>query len=245
TDHQVKIRGMRVELGEIETVISTHPHVTDTTVAIRDVGSPRLVAYVTPAGGSPAYGTPAGGSPAHVTPVSGTSAAQAAAPQDELRQAVRAHAAERLPAHMVPSLVVVLDALPLNRNGKVDRARLPEADPDRDSVAGAFTPPSGPVQIRLAAIWSELLGQKEIGADDGLLALGGHSLLAMALVNRIRSEFGVDIGIRGVLSTATLAEQADLVTAKLTARLDELDADQLDALLGGKTSEATDREEDV
>jgi amino acid adenylation domain-containing protein len=218
TDQQVKIRGMRVELGEIETVISTHPHITNTAVTIWDEGIPRLVAYVAP--------TPA-----------------ECGPWDELRRAVRAHAAERLPSHMVPSLVVVLDALPLNRNGKVDRARLPEPDTGRDNAGVAFTPPSGPVQIRLAAIWSALLGQSEISADDGFLALGGHSLLAMQLAHRIHSEFGVDIGIRGVFSAPTLADQAELVTGELTARMNELDIDQLSALLDSSTTTVTDRGE--
>jgi amino acid adenylation domain-containing protein/non-ribosomal peptide synthase protein (TIGR01720 family) len=155
-DHQIKIRGYRVEPGEIETVLSGHPEVAKAVVLAREdkPGHKRLVAYVVAEPG-------------------------AVVDQDELG----AFAARSLPVYMVPSAFVVLDALPVTATGKVDRAALPEpvaADPD------TYVAPADPVQERLAAIWAEVLGVEQPGIDDNFFALGGDSILAIQVVSRAR-----------------------------------------------------------
>jgi amino acid adenylation domain-containing protein len=193
-DQQVKIRGFRIELGEIEAALSAHPAVREAVVLVReDPGDPRdrrLVGYlaVDPAAldGSTAAGT--------------------------FLTELRAFLAAKLPAHMVPAGLVVLDALPLTANGKVDRRALARLAPER--AAGAAGPagadaadraPRGPVEEILAEIWSDLLRLERVGRDVSFFELGGHSLLATQLVSRIRRAFGVELPLRRVFETPTVA----------------------------------------
>ena len=145
-DHQVKVRGYRVELGEIEAALAAHPAVRQAVVVTREYGpgDVRLVAYVTAAPDRPA---------------------PAAA---ELRQ----HLKGSLPDYMVPSAFVVLDALPLTPNGKVDRAALPAPERDRRGNEGTFVAPRGPIEERLAGIWSAVLGLDRVGVIRQLLRPG-------------------------------------------------------------------------
>ncbi|MEU6407125.1 condensation domain-containing protein, partial [Streptomyces sp. NPDC046985] len=167
---------MRVELGEIETVISTHPHVTDTTVLARDdLGTARrLVAYVVPREGDTLS-------------------------SDDLL----AHLRDRLPAHMVPSLVVVLDALPLNRNGKVDRARLPKpetpAPRGTERVGADWTA----AQADIANEIERLLAVDVSSLTDDLFALGADSLDAARLVTRLRTRWHTSLSVRDVYESPT------------------------------------------
>jgi acyl carrier protein len=187
-DGQVKIRGFRIELGEIEAALLARPEVaTAVVVARRDAGRKHLVAYVAPAEGE---------------------APPAAGP-------LRRSLATRLPDYMVPADVVVLDRLPLNANGKVDRAALPEPGP---SPENGYVAPRNPTEEALARIWSELLGAERVGVEDDFFALGGDSIVSLRLASRVRHGFGVDVSPRELFEAPTvgaLAERLqDLILAK-------------------------------
>ncbi len=188
-DRQVKIRGFRVELGEVEAVLARHPEVGEVAVVDRDepaTGGKRLVAYVV------RRATP-GLAPAPLDP----------------RQ-LRAFVAAQLPPYMVPAAYVTLERLPLTANGKLDRRALPApAESARLGGAGAARGPSTPAERLLAGFWSELLGVRQVGADDDFFELGGHSLLATQLVSRVRGELGVELPLRRVFERPTLAGLAE------------------------------------
>ena len=180
-DQQVKVRGFRVEPGEIEAALREHPSVRDAVVVARGdaSGGARLVAYV--------------------VPVDGTAVAE-----DELRERL----GERLPAHMVPSVFVALDAIPTLPNGKVDRRALPEpAWTDRQQ----YVAPRNPVEETLAAIWAEVLRVDRIGIDDNFFQAGGHSLLATRMVARVREALGVELPLRAIFEAPTIRALAGRV----------------------------------
>jgi amino acid adenylation domain-containing protein len=184
-DDQVKIRGFRIELGEIETSLAAHPDVRDVAVLVREdtPGDKRLVAYVTPAEGV------------------------ATAPD-----ALRSHLAGRLPEYMVPAAFVILDALPLTTNGKLDKRALPA--PDRDALGSAgFVAPRTVTEERIAAVWADVLGLERVGIEDGFFDVGGHSIRAVALVGRLRA-IGYDLAVRDVFEHRTVARIAELVTGR-------------------------------
>jgi amino acid adenylation domain-containing protein len=187
-DHQVKIRGFRIELGEIEAEIRRHPAVRETVVLAREdePGDRRLVAYVA--------GVPDG-----------------AAAVEELR----AHLAANLPDYMVPSAIVLLPALPLTANGKLDRHALPA--PDRGGERGAAVAPRTPVEELLAGLWAQVLRRGDIGVDDSFFDLGGHSLLATQLFSRMREAFGADLPLSLLFAAPTVAGLAAGVEAALRA----------------------------
>ncbi len=187
SDHQVKVRGYRIEPGEIEARLCEHPAVREAVVIAREdtAGALCLVAYVT--------GTGAGQS-------------ESAAPPGDLVAALRRHLAEQLPAYMVPSAFVRLDALPLTTSGKLDRKALPA--PDGEAVLqGAYEAPEGDIEETLAALWAELLGLERVGRHDHFFELGGHSLLAVTLMERLRG-LGLGTEVRDLFATPTLAELA-------------------------------------
>ena len=181
-DHQIKLRGMRIELGEVEAALAEHPAVREAVAAVRDAapGDPRLYAWVVP---------------------------EAHARLD--RELLRHFLAEQLPDPMIPRAIVALDALPLTPSGKVDRAALP-APGDADLLrAAAREPPATPLETALAALWSELLGITDIGRRDDFFVIGGHSLLAARLVARLRERLGVEVTLRQVFETPALADLAE------------------------------------
>jgi amino acid adenylation domain-containing protein len=194
-DHQVKIRGFRIELEEIEAVLSQYPGVKECVVLARDwaPGDKRLVAYIV---AQPGWS---------MTSV-------------ELRQKAK----EVLPEYMVPSSMVFLDALPLSPNDKLDRQALPS--PGRNQAIIEETPvaPVGtPIEAELAAIWSHLLDVERVGIHDNFFEMGGHSLLVTQAVARIRDAFGVELPLRVLFKTSTVAELAQAIE-RVKARSEEL-----------------------
>ena len=180
-DGQVKLRGFRIELGEIEAVLARHEAVRQVMVMAREdrVGDVRLVAYC---------------------------AADGAAP--DLPALLRRFAGDHLPGYMVPSAVVVLPALPLNANGKVDRKALPAPDPAAGSGSRPGLPgraPRDPREQILCELFAEVLGVGPVTIDDDFFDLGGHSLLATRLVSRIRSVLGAEIAIGDLFQAPTVA----------------------------------------
>ncbi|HEX8273216.1 MAG TPA: amino acid adenylation domain-containing protein [Longimicrobiaceae bacterium] len=187
TDAQVKVRGFRIEPGEVEAALAAAPGVRDAVVVAREdaPGERRLVGYAVPADG----GTTAAG--------------------------LRAHLAARLPEHMVPSAIVLLEAMPLTPTGKADRRALPAPDgAHADAAPAAARTPTAEV---LAGMWGELLGLERVGPDDGFFELGGHSLLATQLASRVRRAFGVELPVRAVFEAPTPAALAERVDAAVRA----------------------------
>uniref|UniRef100_UPI0013D93625 non-ribosomal peptide synthetase n=1 Tax=Pyxidicoccus caerfyrddinensis TaxID=2709663 RepID=UPI0013D93625 len=187
-DHQVKLRGFRIELAEIESVLAQHPSIRDAVVLAREdaPGDKRLVAYVVPREG----------------PLPGTSG-------------LRSHLRDKLPDYMVPAAFVELSSLPLTPNGKVDRKALPLPDPAATDAGRDFEAPRTPVEEVLATLWAQVLGVPRVSLSDNFFDLGGHSLLAMQVLGRVRTAFGVDVPLRALFETPTVAALAPLVEAAL------------------------------
>ena len=187
-DDQVKVRGFRIEPGEIEAVLAAHPGVAQAAVVAREDtrGGERLVGYIVLADDAcPDLAARDGG-------------------DDTVAQRARAFAAQQLPAYMVPAVVMVLDVLPLTVNGKVDRAALPV--PEIVARPRARRPATAQEAI-LCTIFAELLGvdADQVGPDDSFFDLGGHSLLAMQLINRVRTTLGAELPVRLLFEVATAA----------------------------------------
>jgi len=181
-DQQVKVRGFRIEPGEIEARLAEHPAVREAVVVAREDGEDkRLVAYFT--------------------------IRQEAAPDvDELRR----HLARHLPEYMVPVAYVSLVQLPLTSNGKLDRKALPA--PDAKAFAQtAYSPPQGEVEQSLAAIWSELLGLERVGRHDHFFDLGGHSLLATQVMVRVQQRFSMELPLRVLFDAPTISGIAERI----------------------------------
>ncbi|MFB8266173.1 amino acid adenylation domain-containing protein, partial [Streptomyces sp. NPDC055955] len=177
-DHQVKIRGFRIELSEVEAALAAQPGVRQAAVVVREdrPGDQRLVGYTIPAPG-----------------------------QELEAQELRRGTARTLPDYMVPAAIVVLDALPLSPNGKLDRRALPA--PDLSSTTGRA--PRTPREETLCALFGEVLGLEQVSIDDSFFDLGGHSLLATRLISRIRTTEGVELPIRILFEAPTVAELAE------------------------------------
>jgi amino acid adenylation domain-containing protein len=180
-DHQVKIRGARVELEEIEATLGQHSAVQGTVVIVHEDKSDnkRLVAYVVP-------------NPKQALTI------------DELRCFLK----QKLPSYMVPSTFVLLDALQLMPNGKVDRRALPAPDQSRPDLKKTFLPPRTPFEQQLADIWVEVLKLKQVGISDNFFDLGGHSLLAIQVISRLRNALKIELPLYTLFELPTIAEIA-------------------------------------
>ena len=183
-DHQVKLRGFRIEPGEVEVALTRHPAIREAVVVAREdvPGDRRLVAYIVH-------------DPEPVPPVG------------ELRRFLQ----RTLPDYMLPTVIVPLEFLPLAPSGKVDRRSLPAPDTARPDLEGAFVAPRTATEETLAAMWREVLNLEQVGIHDDFFELGGHSLLATKLVSRIRTGAGVELPLRSLFETPTVAGLAETV----------------------------------
>ena len=185
-DQQVKLRGFRVELAEVEAVLAKHPSIRECIVVARDQvtasgSEKRLVAYFVPQAG-------------------------------EMNSAdLRAFMAARVPDYQVPSAFVRLTELPLSANGKVDRLRLPEPDNSRAALSAEYVAPENEIETRLAKIWAEILSIDTVGRDDNFFELGGHSLLAAQIAARIRSHFRFEAPISTLFEFPTVKLLAERI----------------------------------
>ncbi|HYY99662.1 MAG TPA: condensation domain-containing protein, partial [Pyrinomonadaceae bacterium] len=193
SDSQVKVRGYRVELGEIEAVLSQHAEVSEAVVALReDGGERRLVGYVVPAGGAASFSA----------------------------SRVREHLKERLPEYMMPSALVALERMPLTPNGKVDRRALPASDDAARAGEGAYAPPATQVEELLAGLWAKALGLARVGVGDDFFELGGDSILSIQLANRAAAH-GVRFAPRQVFQHRTIRALASALGASAAKAKDE------------------------
>ncbi|MBO3462193.1 non-ribosomal peptide synthetase [Aetokthonos hydrillicola Thurmond2011] len=192
TDSQVKIRGFRIELGEIETVLSQHPLVREVAVIARvdQPGNPQLVAYVVSNSKSDAIST-------------------------ELRSFLK----QTLPEYMIPSAFVSLEKIPLTPNGKLDRRTLPAPD-FHQSLTVSYVPPQTPTQEVLAHLWAQVLGMEKVGIHNNFFELGGHSLLATQLISRLQTEFCIQLSLRRLFESPTIAELSETIETFLWATQD-------------------------
>ncbi|WP_164003013.1 non-ribosomal peptide synthetase, partial [Pyxidicoccus caerfyrddinensis] len=177
-DGQVKLRGYRVELGEVESVLRAAPNVRDAAAVVREVGGDkRLVAYVVPAGEVDAEG-------------------------------LRGFLQQRLPEYMVPSAFVMLEALPLTPSGKLARNLLPAPDAESLRGNAPFTAPRNPMEEKLAELFAAVLRLPQVSVTDNFFELGGHSLLATQVISRIRSRLRVELPLRVLFEAPTVAALA-------------------------------------
>lgn len=175
-DNQVKIRGHRIEVGEVEAALLKHPRVGGAVVTVSETGLRRLIAYVVPAGPAPV--------------------------SDEDLAEIKALLVRSLPSYMIPSAFIPLPELPLNASGKVDRRALP-AVPEPSAGHGAT--PLSEMELALAEIWTQLLQLDEVAAADSFFDVGGDSLLAVQFLSRLRERTGADLSLRQVFEEPTLS----------------------------------------
>jgi amino acid adenylation domain-containing protein len=200
-DLQVKLRGFRIELEEIEALLDTHPDISGAAAVVREdnPGDQRIVAYVVPVEGRTVE-------------------------MEQLRRLCKT----KLAPYMVPSTFVQLEAFPTTPNRKLDRRALPAPDGARPDLARSYVAPETPVEETLASIWSEVLGVDRVGVDDEFFDLGGHSLLAVKMLARLQESFGLDLYLGAVFEHSTVRELAGAVTIRL---LGDADDDELADLL--------------
>ncbi|MGA9533931.1 MAG: AMP-binding protein [Anaerolineales bacterium] len=191
-DQQVRVRGHRVELSEIEAALQGWSEIRQVAVATDpiDTGETRLVAYVVPEQPS----------------------------KSPTQDAMRAYLATLLPDHMVPSALVVMDSIPLTATGKIDRANLPSVGMARPSISTAFLPPRNLYEERLQGIWEQVLGIRPVGVRDVFFDLGGDSLQAMRLIAKVSNEFGQTLPQATLLQAPTIEQQAVLLSSQHSKR---------------------------
>jgi hypothetical protein len=199
-DNQVKIRGIRVELGEIESHLLHHPLVCAAVVSAHEVspGEMRLYAYIV----------------ANRNP--GPSSKE-----------LRAFLKHEVPDYMVPSAFVTLNALPLTSNGKVDRNALPLPDENQTDSAENFVAPRTEVEETIAAVWRDVLRVENLSIQDNFFDVGGHSLLATQVISRMRTLFQLDLPLRLLFEKRTIEELGLTIEEALTDEIASQTEDQL------------------
>jgi natural product biosynthesis luciferase-like monooxygenase protein/amino acid adenylation domain-containing protein/FkbM family methyltransferase len=190
-DHQVKVRGFRIELGDLETTLLSHSLVREAVVLVRDdrPGEKTVVAYIVPQRGENADLT------------------------TQLRDFMKA----KLPEYMLPSGFVLLEALPLTANGKIDRQALAALNRNAAPGGQSFLAPRDAIEELIAGIWSKLINVDVVGIHDNFFELGGHSLLATQVISRLREAFRVEIGLNALFESPTVAGLAEHVAAAMGA----------------------------
>jgi acyl-coenzyme A synthetase/AMP-(fatty) acid ligase len=183
-DDQGKIRGFRVEAGEVERAIAQHPDVAENAVLVAGQGDDRYLTLF-------------------VVPVSTLSPAQ-----------VRAYASEVLPEHMVPSAILIVDSIPVNEHGKRDREQLAAWLDEHRLREDKYVEAGTDAERYVAKLWGELLAVERVGAADDFFELGGHSLLAFRVQRRIRRDLGIDLELAEVLNNSGLRDLARLIAAR-------------------------------
>jgi len=204
-DEQIKILGYRIEPAEIEAVIDRHPSIAESVVVARgcDCADMRLTAYVTLRNGTTPSAT-------------------------ELRE----HLRSVLPDYMLPATYVKVEGFPLTVSGKIDRTLLPEPTIDNSLRDQDFSAPSSILEKRLAAIICELFKLQTVSVNDNFFLLGGHSLLGAQLIIKIRAEFGVDLALRNLFESPSIAELSNEIERLIVARIDRMTEAEAQALLG-------------
>lgn len=182
SDSQIKIRGQRLELGEVESVLRGCPEVEDCAILVLkdQVGEDYLAAYIVPAHESVALAE------------------------------IRAHCRQKMPNFMIPSRFITLQKMPLSTNGKLDRRALAQIRGAK-SLGSVIEPPRNIAESKLMVIWRELLQQPEFGIHDDFFDLGGHSFMAVRLISRIEREFGIHLPLGAILNAPTISSQAILL----------------------------------
>ena len=191
-DHQVKIRGFRIELGEIEAILESHPAVLESVVDIR-VGEDQtkhLIAYVV-----------------------------AKLNTNEFITGLRIFLQAKLPDYMIPTIIIVLDKMPLTATGKINRQALPEPDREAIKIEKRYVAPRNTLEEKLSAIWAKHLGLNKVGVKDNFFELGGHSLLAVRLIADIKKEIGKEVYLpelfkRQTIEQLSLSLEQNIITKK-------------------------------
>ena len=206
-DYQVKVRGFRIELADIEAALNQHEAVRETVVTVHQdtTEDKRLVAYIV------------ADDEAHAPNVT----------------QLRAYLKDRLPEYMIPSAFLFLLQLPLTPNGKIDRRALPAPDAFRPDLETAFVAPESFIEQRLAAIFLQVLGLKQVGIHDNFFELGGDSLLAAQLVSRARRAFDIELPLRELFWRPTIAELSLLIEEAFIAHLEEVSEEEAERMLEG------------
>jgi amino acid adenylation domain-containing protein len=245
-DHQIKIRGVRIEPGEIEAALSQHPAVAAAVVVAREEtsGDKRLVAYVVPR----TEREPDTESPSaqhHTVPQEAVALPTPLLSVSGLQDFLK----DKLSAYMAPAAFVMLASVPRTPNGKVDRQALPAPDQARRVRAKTFVAPRNPIEEAVARIWGEVLGLERVGIHDNFFESGGHSLLAAQVVYRLREVFLVELPLRSLFEDPTVAgvaavimhqqidqaEQARILQA--LANIEQLSVDEVHTLLAVEDAE--------
>lgn len=203
-DDQIKIRGYRIEPNEIVNLLNKHPMLEASAVIAREdtPGDKQLVAYVVPTPGS--------------------------TPTDKL---LRQFLTEKLPEYMIPVLFVRMESLPVNASGKLNREVLPKPDDGNSLRDDLYVAPHTPLEQRLTEILAPLLGMDKVGVEDNFFMLGGHSLLGTQLIARVREVFGINLSLRSLFESPTIAALAEEVQRLFYARLQNMSEEEAERLL--------------
>jgi amino acid adenylation domain-containing protein len=204
-DYQLKVRGYRIEPGEIEIALLENEDVEQAVIVARDdgQGGKKLVAYVVPA-------------------------AEKTVSATKLREFLKS----RLPEYMVPGHFVVLTRLPQTANGKIDRTALPAVEPGQVMPEQPYATPQTPIEKAIARIWSSVLHLERVGIHDNFFHLGGHSLLGTQVISRVRKAYHVDLPLRSIFTMPTIAEFSEAVEDAVIEKLETLSEEEAEELLG-------------